>query len=168
MAVGPDGFSMTAPSIVLYRPLGPIGRVLWALLLVAAFVMTIVIGVANSSSVPVLFSFLWLLGAWLVLQFARVEVDREARTLTIVRVRWPLHEQRRSFPLDAVRDAIVQVTPGRRGSTAYSVALVVDGEPEPVPLLVGASSGRGTKDQAASEIQQLLQRRDPSESARGR
>jgi len=101
-------------------------------------------------------SLIWFLIIWLLLQWAQVVVDWRARTLTIVRHRWPLPPKTVTFPLDLVHDA--HVTYGAKGSTG--VALSIDHESREVPLLASKSSGSGPKERAVAEIRALLARRD--------
>ncbi len=107
-------------------------------------------------------SLIWILTAWTMAQYAKVVVSWRDRTLTIVRVRWPLHTRGDAFPLDAVRDAIVTEEPGRSSSKAavYGVSLVVADYEKPIPLLDTTSSGPKQKEQAVAEIQKLLRLRD--------
>ena len=100
-------------------------------------------------------SLVWVIIGWGLSRAARVEVDRAARTCTVVTLRWPLGPKRRVYPLDDVRDAIVTESRGRKGAT-YNVALVVSGQEKPVPLLNMSSSGRAWKDGAVADIRALL------------
>jgi hypothetical protein len=114
---------------------------------------------ANSSPagfVVMALAALWLGIIWLLLQWAQVVIDWRARTLTIVRQRWPLSPKRLTFPLDSVRDAIV--TFGSKGSTG--VSLMIDNVARDVPLLAMKSSGSGPKERAVTEIRALLKKRD--------
>ena len=102
------------------------------------------------------FAMLFVLVAWMLTWFGRVEIDWSTRKLSVLTVRWPLAPARRTFELGSVRDAVVHSARGRKGGTVYSVRLVIDGQEQPVPIMNMASSGRASKERAAAEIRAML------------
>lgn len=84
----------------------------------------------------------------------RIEVDPAAKTLRVVNRHWPWPAEVRSFPLDKVRDAIVEVHAD--DGLTYEAALVVDGDDEPVSLARMSDGNRARHAKVADQVRALL------------
>jgi hypothetical protein len=103
---------------------------------------------------------------WDSLSHARVEVDRGEGTLTLTRVRWPLGEQRRVFPLSRVLGATVSMDDANPYADAAqdTLVLVVEGEGH-VPLLGPVEPDRQRLEALAEAISAALPERSSDDHA---
>jgi hypothetical protein len=106
-----------------------------------------------------LFGFVWLYALFIIAASARVEVDPEKGTVTVIRLRGQVPMGREVFRLTDVTDAIVLHRPGNKGTEMYRVALLVAGKE--VSLLAWGSSNQRWHEQAAGDLRALLARSRP-------
>lgn len=94
---------------------------------------------------------------WRMAQYARVDVSWRDGVVTVLRFRWPLPAERRTYPLPALFDAIVTERAAGRGRN-WGVTLVIEGEGM-LPLL-SPSSGQAAKEKFVTEIKEIIRIRD--------
>jgi hypothetical protein len=151
------------PQVVTYWTSRGWTRWLGVVLSSAAYLTVVLFVVINARDIahPNLYRAVWIVG-WLpvlllsLLGFthARVEVDRAAQTLTVHRRVWPLRRTKRTFALSRVKDAIVIAPDWADGGD--HVALVIDGEKEPFPLIDELAWHSKDHERTATQIRALL------------
>ena len=100
-----------------------------------------------------------MIGVTVMMAQARVTFDWSARTLTLVRTRWPLPRWSRTLSLDSVRAAALRARPGTKRTTIYTVVLELEGGEE-LPLLAGGSSVLALHEKTVAALNEQLARRE--------